>query len=327
MTICVTSIHEPEPDFLKYRAIYDSEIYWVGDRKSPAIISKAVRSITLQDQLDIKDLSIPKLLPIDHYSRKNIGYLIALRDGAEWVLDTDDDNFPSTPYKKFPLETCDCTVLTDAKGRVNIYKYYTDHNVWPRGLGYQFDEAQPLSTDAACDSVAVWQGLADGDPDVDAVYRLARLGEVNFDPAPILVLDEGLYCPFNSQNTMWKARYLTYAYLPSTVTFRFTDILRGYVAQRALWAHECRLGFIGPNVFQERNEHDLLKDLESELIMYKSIGKLISVLEGLTLTVCESQNLLIVYDALASAGIVQANELDILAAWLDDLAYITRVMR
>lgn len=324
MAICVTSIHEPKSAFIQYRAIYESPIYWVGDRKSPAITTNAVRSITLQDQLKIEDLTLPGLLPIDHYSRKNIGYLLALQDGADWILDTDDDNFPRVPYEPFPSDTCDCTVLTGSKGRVNIYKYFTDHNVWPRGLGYQFDEAQPVSTDATSDSVAVWQGLADGDPDVDAIYRLAGLGEVSFDSGPIIALDQGLYCPFNSQNTMWKARYLSYAYLPSTVTFRFTDILRGYVAQRGLWAHDCRLGFVGPNVFQDRNEHDLLKDLESELIMYKSIDRLVSILEELTLTACETDNLLVMYDALASAGIVQANELEILAAWLDDVAYVAR---
>ena len=38
------------------------------------------------------------------------------------------------------------------------------------------------------------------------------------------------YSPFNSQNTLWRKELLPLAYLPSKVTFRYTDILRGMIA-------------------------------------------------------------------------------------------------
>jgi len=34
------------------------------------------------------------LLPYHHYCRKNIGYLYAIRQGADCILETDDDNLP-----------------------------------------------------------------------------------------------------------------------------------------------------------------------------------------------------------------------------------------
>ena len=55
-------------------------------------------------------------------------------------------------------------------------------------------------------------------------------------------------------------------YLPAFVSFRFTDILRGYVAQRIMWDYGLRLGFLPPNVFQKRNEHDLMADFRMKFL-------------------------------------------------------------
>lgn len=168
--------------------------------------------------------------------------------------------------------------------------------------------------------VAIWQGLADIDPDVDAIYRLAGLPEVYFNKnANPLVLDPHVYAPFNSQNTVWNMEYLEYAYLPSTVTFRFTDILRGYIAQRCLWAHNAHLGFCGANVYQVRNDHNLLTDLESELSMYRSVGQVIEVLEKVRLNEDKKSNLINIYEALVEAQIVDASEVAIIEAWIDDI--------
>ena len=51
----------------------------------------------------------------------------------------------------------------------------------------------------------IQQGLVNGDPDVDAIFRLTRKYplvplEVTFDPsAPPVFLPEGIFSPFNSQ--------------------------------------------------------------------------------------------------------------------------------
>ena len=45
------------------------------------------------DQLN-SEFTIANLLPKNHYTRKNLGYLYAIKNGADAIIDTDDDNFP-----------------------------------------------------------------------------------------------------------------------------------------------------------------------------------------------------------------------------------------
>ena len=68
----------------------------VGDRKSGNLEYPGVRSINPEEQVSLK-WSIIEQLPWNSYSRKNIGYLEALRNGAKWVIETDDDNLPQPP--------------------------------------------------------------------------------------------------------------------------------------------------------------------------------------------------------------------------------------
>ena len=69
----------------------------VGDRKSGDLEYAGVRSISPKEQISFS-WSIVKQLPWNSYSRKNIGYLEALKTGARWVIETDDDNLPSTEF-------------------------------------------------------------------------------------------------------------------------------------------------------------------------------------------------------------------------------------
>ena len=79
-------------------------------------------------------------------------------------------------------------------------------------------------------NVGVWQGLADEDPDVDAIYRLTSDTPCYFNERNPVVLAKGTVCPFNTQNTIIIKPLFNLLYLPTTATFRFTDILRGLVA-------------------------------------------------------------------------------------------------
>ena len=65
-----------------------------------------------------------------------MGYFYALKQGAEFIFDTDDDNIPkkkflnlfSTYSKNFEIYD---SIEHEA---INIYKYFTEKNIWPRGL-------------------------------------------------------------------------------------------------------------------------------------------------------------------------------------------------
>jgi len=106
------------------------------------------------------------------------------------------------------------------------------------------------------------------DPDVDAIYRLTNNTPVYFDKRDKIVLEERTLCPFNSQNTFFRKETFPLLFLPAFVNFRFTDILRGLVAQPLLWSMGFKLGFGQATVIQKRNPHDYLKDFDSEIPCY-----------------------------------------------------------
>ena len=77
----------------------------VGDRKSPdtyPLKSHQDRCIylTIDNQLTLS-LDIISLTPENSFSRKNIGFLYAIANGAKVILDMDDDNVPIELGGKF----------------------------------------------------------------------------------------------------------------------------------------------------------------------------------------------------------------------------------
>jgi glycosyltransferase involved in cell wall biosynthesis len=260
-------------------------------------------------------------LPYNHYSRKNIGYIYAIREGADVIIDTDDDN---VPYKEwtFPSFEGEYDNLDADMGFINIYSLYSEQNIWPRGLpldkiNTKTDRFQLRKKNS---NVGVWQALADGDPDVDAIYRLVFDTPCNFKKLAPVVLGHGTITPFNSQNTAFRKELFPLLYLPSTVTFRFTDILRGLVAQPIMWLYDYSLGVTQATVFQDRNPHDYMKDFESEIPCYIMAH---SVIELVTSKISSSfsihDNLIISYEELHKAGIVQKKEIDLVGKWINDL--------
>ncbi|KAK6042427.1 hypothetical protein COOONC_20067 [Cooperia oncophora] len=78
------------------------------------------------------------------------------------------------------------------------------------------------------------------------------------------VLYTGTYAPWNSQNTLFHKKAFFTLFLPTTVTFRTTDIWRSYVAQKLLHMIGETVAFYPPNAVQYRNAHDYLADFEDE---------------------------------------------------------------
>ena len=125
----------------------------------------------------------------------------------------------------------------------------------------------------------IQQGLANGSPDVDAVWRLMFDREFDFDAGPSVFLGPGSWCPFNSQSTWWFRNAFALLYLPSLVSFRVTDIWRSFIAQRCLWELGSGVVFHAPESFQKRNIHNLLSDFEQEIPGYLNNNRIVSILE------------------------------------------------
>src|SRR5208283_3707117 len=197
----------------------------VGDRKGPALFDlEGVLFLSIQDQLK-SEFSLARLLPENHYARKNIGYLSAISQGASCIYETDDDNAPLNNWNVRAKAVSASTI--NKKGWVHAYRFFTDENIWPRGFpldeivtsektsprGESFEIISPIQ-----------QGLADNSPDVDAIWRLISDRPFQFNNAESIYLHPGAWCPFNSQSTWWWPEAFLLMYLPSFCTFRMTDI-------------------------------------------------------------------------------------------------------
>jgi hypothetical protein len=165
----------------------------------------------------------------------------------------------------------------------------------------------------------------DGSPDVDAIWRLTIGGEVVFDRNSDVFLPQGAWCPFNSQATWWFPAAYPLMYLPSHVSFRMTDIWRSFIAQRCLWAMGLGVLFYAPEMYQDRNPHNLLRDFELEVPGYLNNGKICEVLETAQLETAPSSvldNLHRCYEALIVAGLLPAEEMSLVELWIEDITSI-----
>jgi hypothetical protein len=315
----ITTIHPCSTGIERFLRLGGREVVVVADRKTPAYKeTEGLEFLSVQRQQGL-GFRLGAILPFDHYCRKNLGYLWAMTQGAETIYDTDDDNLP---YDDWAFPEFVCELRCDGMGQfVNMYRYFTTESIWPRGfpLNRLQDEEPVLATTGEQLGVGVWQGLADGDPDVDAIFRLIYNRDTKFDRRVPAVLPRGRYCPFNSQNTLWSREAFGYLYLPVTVSFRFTDILRGYLAQRGLWEHGLHLGFTRATVWQERNAHDLMRDFRDEVECYLNVERIVEILERLTLGIEPLKNLRAMYEALVGEGVVDQSELTYVDAWIEDV--------
>ena len=101
-----------------------------------------------------------------------------------------------------------------------------------------------------------------------------------------------------------------------------TDIFRSFVVQRCLWELGFGLVFHAPEVIQERNEHNLLRDFEDEIPGYLQNGKIVLALEELTLRAGEAylaENIRRCYEQLVRIEVLPERELALLDAWLEDI--------
>lgn len=291
----------------------------IGDTKSPKefeIDGCDFYSVERQEALDFE---LVKDLPLKHYARKNLGYLIAISKGAEVIIETDDDNLPLDSFWDDRTREVNAHLLND-KSWVNVYKYFTDVQIWPRGFALEnlLNDLPELESQVAISS-PIQQGLADENPDVDAIYRLTLPLPITFNKGNSIALGENSICPFNSQNTTWFKEAFPLLYLPSYCSFRMTDIWRSFVAQRVSWTCGWSILFHQSTVWQERNEHNLMNDFNDEisgysnnLLIMKSLNEL-ELIEGVENI---GYNMILCYQKLIDLGLVGPAEMNLLYSWL-----------
>jgi STELLO glycosyltransferases len=328
LSCVITTIQEPTPSVRLLAAACENinaRIIIIGDQKGPSrydLEPAEFYSLRAQEQLDFR---LARALPVNHYARKNLGYLLAIQQDAPCIYETDDDNAPASNWQRRELTVAAHKVTR--KPWVNVYRFYSDEFIWPRGFPlplirdpqtYQFDDEPTLVTVQA----PIQQGLPNVAPDVDAIWRLLFEREFHYRPGPSLWLPAGSWCPFNTQSTWWWPVAYPLLYLPSFCSPRMTDIWRGFVAQRCLWELGYGLVFHAAEAIQKRNFHNLQSDFRDELPGYLHNAEIVERLAAADLQPgpdAVGDNLRRCYELLISAGYLPPEEWRLLEDWLADI--------
>jgi hypothetical protein len=328
----LTTINKPDERVSDWKDITQNETIVIGDKKTPSPWNHPSCSfISMVEQLN-SEFTIANLLPQNHYTRKNIGYLHAIKNGASAIIDTDDDNFPDViAWNKLLKSEFEVLEHTPSEKILfkNIYSYFSNSDTpfWPRGFPLNLvniEESNIRSNDIKkthTKEVGLWQCMVNGDPDIDAIHRLIFKETPQFLKNQAILMGKGVFCAFNSQNTLWSDSDLfPLLYLPSTVSFRFTDIMRGYIAQSVINASSQKWGFFQATSYQERNDHNLMNDFRSEVSMYSNMEEIFQIIyESCKSTNSITDNLMNCYSSLFKNKFVRDEELKILNSWMVDL--------
>ena len=189
--IVLTTINEPTAN-VKYMsdALYGWCLLVVGDKKTPENWQyKNAFYLGVREQTILAEtFSIVEMIPYNSYSRKMIGYLYAIKNGAKYIYETDDDNAPFDGLFGFRYANLKGLVSNfvecDEKETkfINPYAYFGQPSMWPRGYPLEKISSQKkcslkmyrkLTYKIYSGQVPlIQQGLVNGDPDVDAIYRV-----------------------------------------------------------------------------------------------------------------------------------------------------------
>jgi len=336
----ITTIQEPTASvnaLVARLAACGGKLIVAGDSKGPASYAPTcsvsrvagIESCWPVDFLSLADqengrFKLAENLPTKHYARKNIAYLHAIAAGAGCIYETDDDNAPITNWEVRGEELTGGRLIPKSDGCwVNVYRYFSSDNIWPRGLPLDeirkpLPESLPMTVPKRA---PIQQGLVNGSADVDAIWRLVMDREFSFEESPSVYLEPGNWCPFNTQSTWWWPVVYPLLYIPSYCSFRMCDIWKSFVAQRCLWELDMGVVFHAPEVYQDRNPHDLMRDFRDEIPGYDKNRLICEILGGLRPRKGEAQvgnNLRHCYQALVEAGIFPEKELPLVDAWLAD---------
>lgn len=267
--IVCTTINPPTEAIIKFSKITTWDLIIVGDLKTPH---------SLYDEISCKYLS-----PVEQHSlypllsnaigwncvqRRNIGFVYAYKLGYEIIATVDDDNVPDKDWGMNVIvgnETFIDVFNTD-EVCFDPFSPYMEKELWHRGFPIQIiakkNEIKKISSQKR--RIYVQSNLVNGDPDVDAICRISFSPNVELSES-FNFYSSNKIMPFNSQNTILHRDIIPYYFMFPSIG-RMDDIWGSYILQ---FFFPNSVAFGNANVRQLRNQHDLIKDLEEELLGYK----------------------------------------------------------
>lgn len=222
-------------------------------------------------------------LPWNCIQRRNVAILSAYFNGADIIYTVDDDNFWEGKDYIGQHEKNANRLVSKNNGWWNVLSSY---GLYHRGYSFKYRNHpsldfhwEPPENKRQVVSAGMWTG----DPDVDAVTRLALSPEINYYGIEKYGLSSGTKSPFNSQNTALHREVIP-AYCMINGVGRYDDIIPGYFVKRIADHLGDYISFGCPVVHQERNNHDLFKDLSGEILGMQLVDRIVDWLYETPLT-------------------------------------------
>ena len=202
-----------------------------------------------------------------------MGFLFAYREGVDILATVDDDNIPYDFWGSnlYVNKEIDVDIYTSDNGYFDPLSVTNHDDLWHRGYPIELVPNKNNINHIGKEKrkVLVQADLWDGDPDIDAICRLSKMPEVKFDLSKPFASNQ--IGPFNSQNTFLAREVIPY-YMMLPHVGRMDDIWASYFVQEKF---PNSVIYNTPSVYQERNEHDIVLDLEREVIGYRNTLKLL----------------------------------------------------
>jgi hypothetical protein len=283
MHIVTTTINPPTHAlmlFINHAKLNNGKLFIVGDKRTPhyeyeELTKKYDHVVYLHpDFQEHKYKGLSDTIGWNSIQRRNIGFIEAWHDTKATIIATvDDDNIP---YSNWGQNVC----LSERR-EVEIYETQNtcfeplsvtnNDDLWHRG--FPVEEIPNRKNNAYKGrkwvSSPVQADLWDGDPDIDAMCRIPNKPCVKFDTSMPYMSDT--MSPFNSQNTFISRNFISnYCVFPHIG--RMDDIWGSYVFQ---YLTNKSPVYAPASVYQDRNEHDLINDLENEVIGYRNTHRLV----------------------------------------------------
>ena len=308
------------------------ELRIVGDKKTPKNFKLnygIFYSLSSQNKLG---LNYTKRSLVNNYARKNIAYLMSIKNGTDIIIETDDDNYPLKNFfdDRFLIQKF---YQVKNRGWINIYDIFKRDKslIWPRGLPLtEIIKKKKFRFKFKKNKCYIQQGLCNLNPDVDAIFRLINSKiNVKFKNNLKIGISYNSITAFNSQNTTWFKEAFPLLYLPSTCTMRATDIWRSVIAQVILYNDRKDILFHSPNVFQKRNPHILMKDFKDEIPVYLDIESIYYSLKKINLKKGHQNylsNLVKCYKHLCEEGFFEKKEMTLVNLWKKDIQKLMNII-
>jgi hypothetical protein len=278
------------------------------------------------------DESLPfscvKWLDWNSIQRRNVATLIAMSFKPDVLFTVDDDNFPATNthvaevVKYMSGEIILPTVQATSRW-YNVGKML-EPNVTHRGFPLSQRGRTSTTWVDQLIRVGVHASLWLGDPDIDAVERIVNDPQTSihrdWNPRDAtFALAPGTWCPFNSQATAYHGALAPLLCVPPGLG-RYDDIWGSYIARRIMDHLNYSVAYGSPLVYQERNPHNLVRDLKDEMYGMEYTDWFTDKLRGIELTGTDPLNCLRqVQQALDMETFIPMQAREFLLAWVNDV--------